>query len=77
MPEIGTDWLRAKNAPGFLPIGPYLVPAAFVGASLFYLSDATIGWSRFVKDFRSSGLVIITTYHAAQLLLVTSLLVAR
>ena len=31
MPEIGTDWLRAKNAPGFLPTGPYLVPAAFVG----------------------------------------------
>ncbi len=30
MPEIGTDWLRAKNAPGFLPTGPYLVPAAFV-----------------------------------------------
>lgn len=22
MPEIGTDWLRAKNAPGFLPLGP-------------------------------------------------------
>ena len=53
------------------------VPAAFVGASLFYLSDATIGWSRFVRDFRSSRLVIITTYHAAQLLLVVSLLVAR
>ncbi|WP_231384149.1 fumarylacetoacetate hydrolase family protein [Cellulomonas sp. URHD0024] len=31
MPEIGTDWLRAKNAPGFLPLGPYLVPAAVVG----------------------------------------------
>jgi 2-keto-4-pentenoate hydratase/2-oxohepta-3-ene-1,7-dioic acid hydratase in catechol pathway len=30
MPEIGTDWLRAKNAPGFTPLGPYLVPAAFV-----------------------------------------------
>jgi len=29
MPEIGTDWLRAKNAPGFTPLGPYLVPAAF------------------------------------------------
>ncbi|GAA3732906.1 2-keto-4-pentenoate hydratase/2-oxohepta-3-ene-1,7-dioic acid hydratase in catechol pathway [Spinactinospora alkalitolerans] len=27
MPEIGTDWLRAKNAPGFLPLEPYLVPA--------------------------------------------------
>jgi len=30
MPEIGTDWLRAKNAPGFTPVGPYIVPAAFV-----------------------------------------------
>ncbi|GIH95172.1 fumarylacetoacetate hydrolase family protein [Planobispora siamensis] len=31
MPEIGTDWLRAKNAPTFTPLGPYLVPSAFVG----------------------------------------------
>lgn len=31
MPEIGTDWLRAKNAPTFLPLGPYLVPAARAG----------------------------------------------
>ena len=30
MKEIGTDWYRAKNAPGFLPIGPFLVPAPFV-----------------------------------------------
>ncbi|WP_440086002.1 fumarylacetoacetate hydrolase family protein [Streptosporangium sp. LJ11] len=30
MPEIGTDWLRAKNAPTFTPLGPYLVPSAFV-----------------------------------------------
>ncbi|MHC5794799.1 fumarylacetoacetate hydrolase family protein [Lacisediminihabitans sp. FW035] len=30
MPEIGTDWFRGKNAPGFLPTGPELVPAAFV-----------------------------------------------
>jgi 2-keto-4-pentenoate hydratase/2-oxohepta-3-ene-1,7-dioic acid hydratase in catechol pathway len=27
---IGTDWLRAKNAPTFLPTGPYIVPARFV-----------------------------------------------
>lgn len=27
---IGTDWLRAKNAPTFLPVGPLIVPAAFV-----------------------------------------------
>jgi 2-keto-4-pentenoate hydratase/2-oxohepta-3-ene-1,7-dioic acid hydratase in catechol pathway len=30
MPAIGTDWLRSKNAPGFTPLGPWLVPAAFV-----------------------------------------------
>ncbi len=30
MPAIGTDWLRCKNAPGFTPLGPYVVPAAFV-----------------------------------------------
>jgi 2-keto-4-pentenoate hydratase/2-oxohepta-3-ene-1,7-dioic acid hydratase in catechol pathway len=28
---IGTDWFAAKNAPTFLPAGPFLVPAAFVG----------------------------------------------
>ena len=32
MKEIGTDWYRAKNAPGFLPTGPFLVPAHFVAA---------------------------------------------
>lgn len=32
MKEIGTDWYRAKNAPGFLPTGPLLVPAPFVDA---------------------------------------------
>ncbi|WP_198653391.1 fumarylacetoacetate hydrolase family protein [Actinocorallia populi] len=31
MPEIGTDWMRSKNAPTFTPLGPYLVPAAFLG----------------------------------------------
>lgn len=30
MPGIGTDWLASKNAPTFLPAGPWLVPAAFV-----------------------------------------------
>lgn len=27
---IGTDWLLSKSSPSFLPVGPYLVPAAFV-----------------------------------------------
>jgi 2-keto-4-pentenoate hydratase/2-oxohepta-3-ene-1,7-dioic acid hydratase in catechol pathway len=30
LPRLGSDWLQSKNAPGFLPTGPYLVPAAFV-----------------------------------------------
>jgi 2,4-didehydro-3-deoxy-L-rhamnonate hydrolase len=28
---IGTDWLRAKNAPTFLPLGPWIVLSPFVG----------------------------------------------
>lgn len=30
MPQIGTDWLRSKNAPGFTPLGPWIVPARSV-----------------------------------------------
>lgn len=30
MPAIGSDWYRAKNAPGFLPTGPLVLPAKFV-----------------------------------------------
>ena len=30
MGPLGTDWMRAKNAPTFLPTGPYIVPARFV-----------------------------------------------
>jgi 2-keto-4-pentenoate hydratase/2-oxohepta-3-ene-1,7-dioic acid hydratase in catechol pathway len=30
LPELGADWFRAKNAPGFTPLGPWLVPAEFV-----------------------------------------------
>lgn len=48
--------------------------AGIMGALLFYLSDLTIGWSRFVRDFPAARLVIMVTYHAAQLLLVVALL---
>ena len=47
-------------------------PAAIVGAVLFYVSDACIGWSRFVSEFRGQRLVIMTTYHLAQVALVLS-----
>jgi 2-keto-4-pentenoate hydratase/2-oxohepta-3-ene-1,7-dioic acid hydratase in catechol pathway len=29
-PELGMDFVISKGAPGFLPLGPHLVPAAFV-----------------------------------------------
>jgi uncharacterized membrane protein YhhN len=54
-----------------------VVPAAIGGAVLFYLSDLAIGWSRFVREFPASRLVIITTYHTAQVLLTVSLVVDR
>jgi 2-keto-4-pentenoate hydratase/2-oxohepta-3-ene-1,7-dioic acid hydratase in catechol pathway len=31
MKEMGMDWVASKCAPTFLPTGPWLVPAAFVG----------------------------------------------
>lgn len=31
LPYGGADWFRSKNAPTFLPTGPYIVPAAFIG----------------------------------------------
>jgi 2,4-diketo-3-deoxy-L-fuconate hydrolase len=30
-PELGMDFTLSKGAPGFLPMGPWLVPAAFAG----------------------------------------------
>jgi 2-keto-4-pentenoate hydratase/2-oxohepta-3-ene-1,7-dioic acid hydratase in catechol pathway len=30
LPAIGSDWLRSKNSPTFLPTGPWIVPTAFV-----------------------------------------------
>jgi 2,4-diketo-3-deoxy-L-fuconate hydrolase len=27
---LGSDWVMGKNLPGYMPMGPYLVPAAFV-----------------------------------------------
>lgn len=30
VPEMGMNWVLSKSSPTFLPVGPYLVPAAFV-----------------------------------------------
>jgi 2-keto-4-pentenoate hydratase/2-oxohepta-3-ene-1,7-dioic acid hydratase in catechol pathway len=31
VPQMGMDWLAAKCSPGFLPLGPFVTPAPFVG----------------------------------------------
>lgn len=48
-------------------------PLALAGAASFYVSDLLIAWSRFVSDFRAAKILIIVTYHFAQLALVGSL----
>jgi len=30
MPSLGLDWVAGKSAPGFLPLGPWIVPATLV-----------------------------------------------
>jgi len=47
---------------------------AVVGALLFYVSDAVLGWTRFVDDFPRSRVVVMTTYHLGQAGLVLALI---
>lgn len=49
-------------------------PVAMAGAALFYASDATLAWNRFVERRWSGRLAVIATYHVGQALLVLSLL---
>lgn len=46
---------------------------AMWGAALFYLSDATLAWNKFVRPLPYGKLRIIVAYHMAQFLLVWSL----
>ena len=47
-------------------------PLAIIGAGLFATSDSLIAWERFVRSRAWADLVIMVTYHLAQLLLVLS-----
>jgi uncharacterized membrane protein YhhN len=56
------------------------IPLAALGAWLFVTSDATLGWDRFAappaktpREATMRRLAVMTTYHAAQVLLVLSL----
>lgn len=50
-----------------------LHPLAVAGAALFYVSDALIGWERFVEARDGGHLAVMVTYHLGQILLVLSL----
>ncbi|MCU4298236.1 fumarylacetoacetate hydrolase family protein [Brevibacterium permense] len=43
MKDIGSDWFRSKNSPGFLPTGPFLVPAPFIDPTRAHLRLALNG----------------------------------
>jgi len=47
---------------------------AIVGAGLFFVSDALIGWTRFVGDVRWGRVLIMVAYHLGQIGLVLGLL---
>jgi uncharacterized membrane protein YhhN len=47
-----------------------------LGAVLFYASDAVLGWTRFVAEFRRGRLVVMVTYHLGQALLVLGLVLS-
>lgn len=46
---------------------------AVIGAALFVISDAVLGWARFVRPSRWAPITIMVTYHLAQIGLVVSL----
>ena len=51
-----------------------VIPTAMMGATLFFVSDALLGWNRFVRPLRWAPVGIMTTYHLGQAGLVLSLL---
>jgi uncharacterized membrane protein YhhN len=47
-----------------------------LGAVLFYVSDAVLGWTRFVADLHRGRLAVMVTYHLGQAFLVLGLVLA-
>jgi uncharacterized membrane protein YhhN len=47
---------------------------AILGALLFFISDAVLGWTRFVSQFARSRQLVIITYHLGQIGLVLAVI---
>jgi uncharacterized membrane protein YhhN len=50
----------------YLTEGTAFALAAFVGALIFMLSDATLALNKFKQPFKAAQLMILTTYYVAQ-----------
>jgi uncharacterized membrane protein YhhN len=48
--------------------------ATAIGAAVFLASDTTLAWNRFVQPLLRGPVIVIVTYHVAQLLIVIGLL---
>lgn len=48
-------------------------PTALLGSLAFYTSDSLLGWDRFVRPLPHRSLLVMSTYHLGQALLVLSL----
>ena len=81
--------IRRSDDPGLaVPVSLYIVVisamvvaagasgvvVALVAAVSFYASDALIAWTRFVADLPHGRLLVMTTYHLAQIGFVVALL---
>ena len=81
---------RATDRRLFAPVMAYVVVIAvmiatsfgtgiivgIVGALLFGFSDSVIGWTRFLREFPHSRVVVMVTYHLGQVGLVLALATA-
>jgi uncharacterized membrane protein YhhN len=48
--------------------------ATAIGGAVFLASDTTLAWNRFVQPLARGPLIVIVTYHVAQLMIVIGLL---
>lgn len=79
--KTGPDRAMAAPVTAYMSVISAMVVAAFgyaaaatvAGALLFYASDATLAWNRFVQRRRWGGLTVIVTYHLGQAGLVVGL----
>lgn len=46
---------------------------AMIGSLLFVISDSILAWNMFIEDIPDAGVLIMTTYYAAQFMIARSI----